>query len=111
MFVDISIACRAAKEIAFNVQRSVARNYNGALDHVLQFAHVSRPVVRLQKPERLSVDTMNFTAQALCMVGGETCNERSDVFEPFAKGWNPDREYIQAIREIVAEPAVARTSS
>jgi len=41
------------------------------------------------------------------MLGGETCNERSDVFEPFAKGWNPDREYIQAIKENVAEPAVA----
>ena len=78
------------------------------LDHVLQLAHVARPVVLLDARAWRRTE-MRFcgTPMFVEVLGDEVVDEQRDVFAPLAQRRQRDRDDVDAVEEVLAERAVA----
>ena len=85
--------------------RAVGQN-DGAKHGVLQLTHVAGPGVAGQQLERF----LAYTVDAPTLFGGEPRQEMQrqlgHILEPVAHRRHPDREDVQPVVEVLAEPAV-----
>ena len=82
----------------------VAHNHR-PLDHVLQFAHIARPLIRAQAIEGPLVDAPDRLARLARVAIDEVFDQQRDVVGALTKGWHRDRKDVQPIEEIAAEGA------
>src|SRR3989449_10207851 len=78
---------------------------HGALDHVLQLAHVPRPVVRLQQLQRLLSDGADPLSGLLGVALDQIFGQDRNVDHALAQRRDPDGKHIEAIEEVRAERA------
>ena len=76
------------------------------LDHVLQLAYVSGPVVCLQSLHGLPGNGTEALAKAWANPSTKVLDQSRDVFPAFAQCRHVNREYRQAVVEITAEAAL-----
>ncbi len=72
----------------------------GALDDVLQLAHVPRPVIGLQSSQAFIPERLDGTPHSLGKLPRERGCQHADVIAPFPQGWQRDRENIESVEEI-----------
>src|SRR5262249_61166354 len=72
----------------------------GALDHVLQLAHVPRPPIRLQGVERVGLET-GHAIQAVLLQ--EALREKADVSGPVTEWRQADLDDVDAIEQLFSE--------
>src|SRR6266853_997842 len=75
------------------------------LHHVAQLAHVARPVVGEEVGERLDRDRLGPLAVLGREHGHEVCDEGRQVLLPLTERRHLDRDDVQAVVEILPEPA------
>ena len=80
------------------------REHHGALDRVLELAHVARPVVLLQRLHHLVVHLLDVLAGPLRVLFDEVIDQHGDVFAPLAQRQNLNRDDVQPIVEVLLEP-------
>ena len=87
--------------------RGPARQHDRALDDVLELAHVARPVVLRQQIERLrrqlEVASCLFSSPYFSR---KCCDEQRDVVLAIAQRRQLDRDDVQPVEQILAEPPV-----
>ncbi len=88
-------------------QRRAAREDHRALDHVLQLAHVARPVVGLQQTHDVGRNVVDALAQRAAEAIDQVADQRRNVAAPLAERRQRDRKHVQAVVEVAAEPAAA----
>ena len=113
--VDSSEAVRTARRVERRLAVQPARiqreglgfaDDHGALDHVLELAHVSRPRVRLEQLERLRVDAADRLADLAGAAPHEVLREEPDVSGALAQRRHLEREDGESIVEVAAEAAL-----
>jgi hypothetical protein len=83
---------------------AIAQNH-GSLDHVLQFANVARPIVRLKEFERSFVDVLDLLPGLACIAFRKIFDQQRYVVSPIAKGRHRNREDIRAVKQVASECA------
>src|SRR6202035_819558 len=80
-------------------------NNDGSLNHVLQFADITRPGIRLKQSEALFVHSL----KALSNFPGETIDEvlyqQGNVFSSFAQRGHFNRKNVEPVIQVAAEHA------
>jgi GAF domain-containing protein len=76
---------------------------HGPLDEVLEFPHVSRPVVRHQASHGLGRDLGGLEAVFLGESLPEVLCEQRDVISAFAKRRDANREHVQPVEQVLAK--------
>ena len=82
------------------------REHDGALDDVLELAHVARPVVLHQQVERLGRELEVRLVVLLAVFLEEVLREQRDVVLPLAQRRQVDVDDVQPVVEVLAEPSV-----
>ena len=77
--------------------------HDGALDHILELAHVARPVVGHQHVERLGHELESGLAILLAVLLDEVLHEQRDVVFPVPQGRQLHVDDVQPIEQIFAE--------
>ena len=89
------------------LHRGPAREDDGALDHVLELAHVARPGVALQAGERLVREAVEVPV----VLGGvhpqEVLGQHRHVFPALAQGRRGDRDDVEPVVEVLPEALLA----
>jgi hypothetical protein len=75
----------------------------GALDDVLQFAHVSRPVIFLQQAHRLRLDMPEWRLLTLACPREEMPRQFGNVILALAQRRQIDRHDVEAVEQILPE--------
>ena len=88
-----------------------ARQHGGALDRVLQLAHVARPGVARAGARRCRRDRRSVAAELACRAREELLGERGDVLAPLAQGRQRERDHVEAVEEVLAEACPRGSSS
>src|SRR5262249_29238875 len=73
---------------------------DGALDPVLELAHVAAPRMLLERSARLSPHP---TRRAAAQAGQERLGQGDHVLGPLAERWHPDLDDTQAEEQVLAE--------
>ena len=74
--------------------------------HVLELADVARPVVPLQQLQRLARDAGHRLVHLLGVLREEVLGEQRDVLAPLAQRRQHDRDDVEAVVQVLAEPAL-----
>src|ERR1700752_392913 len=77
------------------------------LDKILQLANVSRPRIRLQKPQCFLVDANELLPNLLSKASDEILDQQGDISCPFAQRRHLQRHHVQPVEKILAEFAFA----
>src|SRR6266853_1669001 len=77
---------------------------HGALDHVLQLAHIPWPVVRLQQLQRLLADGADALPGLLGVTLDQVLRQDRNVVPALAQGRDPDGKDVQPIEEVLTKP-------
>jgi hypothetical protein len=83
-----------------------AREDQGALDHVLELAHISRPVIGGEGGHGRLRHLLDVPAEFPLAQADEVPHEDRNVLPPIAEWGHGDREHAQAVVQVRAEPAV-----
>src|SRR5262245_13302402 len=83
---------------------------HGSLRDVLQLADVPRPIVGLQKVERLLVDGPERLAGLSAVALDEVFDQHKDVGLPLSERWHLDRKYIEPIEQVLAKAPIGHRS-
>ena len=86
-------------------QRRAVGEDHRPLDHVLQLADVPRPVVGDQGLDRLVVDVADRPADPLGVPAEEVHGQLEDVLLALAERRRPDRDHVEPVEQVLAEPA------
>ncbi len=70
-----------------------------------EFAHISRPVVRVEMAAHRLLDQRRFAAEALGGTGEEVAEQQRDILAPLAQRRDADEGDVQAVIEVLAEAA------
>src|SRR2546422_2895698 len=97
-------AGRRGKEIIVQLQRGPPRQHDGPLDDVLQLPDVPWPRVSDEAIHRALRDHVDLASELLGESREKERRELGDVRRPFAQGGHVEREDVQAIEEVRAEP-------
>ena len=100
---------RHQREMLGRDEPPVAENRR-PLEDVAQLADVARPVVLNQQAACLTRDPAGRPAESPRDVGQERLAQRQDVVTPVTQRWQPDREHIEAVIEVLAELSVRNGS-
>src|SRR6266849_1325061 len=84
----------------------VSREDRGALDRVLQLAHVARPWIAKEPGHRRRAQA-EAAAQALGGATEEVLGEERNVLAALAQRGQRDRDHVEAIEEVFPEAALA----
>src|SRR5712691_10937967 len=76
---------------------------DGALDDVLELAHISRPVVFGETLERLFADRRRLGCRAVAVLREEVLHERWDVLLAVSQWRHVDVDDVEPVEEVVAE--------
>src|SRR5581483_5611092 len=80
--------------------------HDGALDHVLQFAHVSRPGIIQQHAQRFLGDLADRPLIFRGKLADEKVHQQGDIFLALTQRRQVDGDDVQAVKEIFAESAL-----
>src|SRR5262249_21233789 len=83
------------------------REDRGALDHVLQLAHVARKAPPLEGLDGAGLEALGLEAVLLAERGQERFGERAQILDPLAERRALDREDVEPEIEVLAEAAEA----
>src|SRR5439155_21546363 len=95
---------RTGKEILVQLQGRTPREHDGPLDHVLQLPDVARPRIAHKPVHRLGGDRVDLAAEPLGEAREKEHRELWDIRRPLAQRRHPEREYVQAVEKVRAEP-------
>src|SRR6266481_8595694 len=84
----------------------VAQN-DCTLNHILQLPNVSRPRIRLQKPQRFLVDANELLPNLLSKASDEIFDQQGNISRSFAQRGHFQRHHVQPVEQILAELAFA----
>ena len=90
-----------------DAQPRVPRQDRGALDHVLQFAHVAGPVV-LHQAAHVAFGQLEVALELAALALHEMRRQERDVVAAFAQRNGIDREHVEPEIEVLAEAAAPR---
>src|SRR5262249_13111201 len=76
---------------------------HGALDHVLKLPDVARPGIRFEQRRGLRARSSEPPSGSRRESIDEVLDQKRDVLAPFTQRWDPDREDVQAIEQVLAE--------
>ena len=80
-----------------------ARQQHGALEEILQLAHVARPAVALQEEERVGAQLRRFAPEPVSRGCEEGASERLDLARSLAQRRDAQRHAVQAIEEVLTK--------
>ena len=80
--------------------------HHRALDHVLELAHVARPVVVHQQVERFRRELEFGTRVLLAVLLEEVLHQQRDVVLALAQRRQLDRDDVQPVEQVLAEASV-----
>ena len=83
--------------------RIAANHHDGALDHVLELAHVARPVPAAKLLLRCGRQLRRIHAVVARVALDEMPRQREDVLDALAQGLHVQREHVEAVVEVLAE--------
>src|SRR5262245_21563498 len=92
------------QELGVDRQHGAGREDNGALDDVLELAHVAGPLILRQQLHRVPRDAVDLPAELLAEAADEVRHEQWDVLGPFPQRRHGQRNHVQAEEKIGAEP-------
>src|ERR1043165_4707487 len=78
---------------------------HGALDGMVEFADVARPIVFEERLHRAALETGQPFSVALRMLTKEVLREQGQILTAIAQGRQPDLDRVQAEEQILTEPA------
>ena len=78
----------------------------GALDRILQFAHVSGIIVMAKNIDRFRIDLLRFAAGHRRLLLQEMIHEQRHVFESFAERRDFHRNNREPVIQVLAERSV-----
>ena len=81
------------------------RQHHRALDRILQLAHVAGPVVRDQQLHRVGREAVDRLGVLLRIALEEELRERRNVAPAIAQRRHLERDHVQPVIQIFAEPA------
>src|SRR5580692_1781163 len=87
----------------FHKERIGITQDDGALNHILKFPDVSRPVITLEELRRFFINPANRFARLGSISFDEILSQGKNVLPPFAKRWDVDWKDVQAIKEVQTE--------
>ena len=85
--------------------RSARVDDHGALDRVLEFAHVARPVRGFQRGDRVALQRARGLVELAVEVVQEKQRQRQDVVAALAQRRHPKRHDVDAVEQVGAEAA------
>src|SRR6266478_3861505 len=98
------MGCLLASEPSpIDPERVAVAKDHGPLDDVLELANVSRPMIGLEQLQRVLVDSADVLLGLLRIALHEVLDQHRNVFSPFPKSGEVDREDVQAIEEVGAK--------
>src|ERR1700691_4225528 len=86
---------------------SVIRQDHGALDHVLQFAHVAGPSIGLECCHGVRGNIIDLLAHPPAEDIDELLNQCRDIFAAGAKWRQQDGKHVQSVVEVAAKFALS----
>src|SRR5262245_30725178 len=86
--------------------RLALAHQHGALDGVLELAHVAWPAVFLERLHRVGAEAGDLASQLLGEVPEEVLRQRQDVLAPLAERRYRQVDDVQAVVEVLPEPAL-----
>src|SRR5260370_1178298 len=106
------LAGRAMQGLGEILERELrsARDEHGALEGVLELAHVPRPGVSEQAPVRPGLDPLHRAAVLRAVALEEGLHEDRDVLAPLAERRHLDGHGVDAEEEVLAEAALLERS-
>ena len=87
---------------------SPSQSVDGALDRVLELAHVAGPGVALERAQRLGLEAPRPATRLVARAREEGLGEQPDVLAALAQRRQRDRHDVDAVEEIGAEAALRR---
>src|ERR1022692_1857784 len=104
---DAGGGCRSARFGPFgrklDVQFVGSFKGNGALDGVLQLAHVPRPLVAAQGIERRRIDAQDAAARRAGILFQKVVHQQRNIFPALAQRWHADGNDVQPVVKIFAK--------
>src|SRR5271170_3051250 len=88
----------------FDAQRLRVENQH-SLDHILQLAHIARPVILLEHGNRLFPNLDPRPAIFAAKLSQKLPREQRNIFPPLTKRRHEKRDHIQTIEEVLPEVA------
>src|SRR5467141_3806852 len=82
----------------------VAQNHR-SLDHILQLAHVARPVIGLKQVQGALVDMSNAFARSFRVASDQILDQNGNIVAALPQCWHSKREHVEAVEEILTEGA------
>src|SRR5580692_2373277 len=76
---------------------------NSALDHILQFAYIPRPVVILKHPQGLLIDVLKLFSRLLRVPFDEVFHQERNIVRPLSQRRQMNRKNIQPVEEVLPE--------
>src|SRR5208282_5871092 len=102
---DFARANTLRKQI--HVHRLVGGKHNGALDDVLELAHIARPIVVHQELHRGVRETSRRLVVFAAELVEKALDELRDIFLALAEGRQLQRNDVEAVIQVLAETAFA----
>src|SRR2546429_1202210 len=96
------LADDTAGQVANGEDLAIAQDH-GALDDVLELAHVALPGVSDERAQSVAIDTLHLAAEFQVELAYEMIRKQRDVLPMLPKRRQCDMDDIQAIEEITAE--------
>src|SRR6266850_1280135 len=82
----------------------VAQNHR-TLDHILQLAHVARPVIGLEQIQGALGDMSNAFARSFGVAIDQILDQDVNIVAALPQCWHSKREHVEAVEEILTEGA------
>ena len=79
---------------AIDAEYVVGTQYHGSLDHVLQLADITRPLVVVKEVQCLFVNACKYSPYLVCIPTEEVLKKYCNIFPPFSKRRDVDRKNI-----------------
>src|SRR5260370_34438619 len=76
-----------------------------SLNHILQFANITRPGIRLKQIKALFVHRLKALSSLPCETINEVFDQQGDVFSSLPQRWNLNREDVETVKEVPPEDA------
>src|SRR2546421_6908970 len=85
--------------------------YHGALDYILQFANVARPLVILEQIQRSLIDVLDFLTSRLSVTIDQVFDQQGNVVDALTERRDLNRENIEPVEQVLSEGAFSHRYS
>src|SRR2546428_4026527 len=88
--------------VIYRKRLTVAENHR-TLDHILQLAHVARPVIGLEEVQGALVDMANAFASSFGVAIDQILDQDGNVVAALPQCGHSKREHVEAVEEVLSE--------